>query len=104
MATDELGQAADEYTRQHIGGMQPVETIGDKVRAAFIAGAEWGWSKGVAWAAVEAGAIEHEGQPFEAPGENPYRRIGHNHTTRDIKPLGQCPACDEYHNRNQERA
>lgn len=24
------------------------------------------------------------------------RRIRHNHTTRDIKPLGQCPACDRY--------
>lgn len=23
----------------------------------------------------------------------------HNHTTRDIKPLGVCPACDYYHNR-----
>lgn len=21
----------------------------------------------------------------------------HNHITRDIKPIGQCPACDEYH-------
>lgn len=21
----------------------------------------------------------------------------HNHITRDIKPQGQCPACDEYH-------
>ena len=25
----------------------------------------------------------------------------HNHITRDIKPLGQCPACDEYHARNK---
>jgi hypothetical protein len=24
----------------------------------------------------------------------------HNHITRDIKPLGECPACDLYHNRN----
>ena len=23
----------------------------------------------------------------------------HNHTARDIKPLGKCPACDEYHDR-----
>lgn len=23
----------------------------------------------------------------------------HNHATRDIKPLDQCPACDDYHNR-----
>ena len=22
----------------------------------------------------------------------------HNHVTRDIKPLGQCPGCDDYHN------
>jgi len=24
----------------------------------------------------------------------------HNHVTRDIKPLGQCPACDNYHDRH----
>lgn len=24
----------------------------------------------------------------------------HNHVTRDIKPLGQCPACDDYHDRH----
>lgn len=24
----------------------------------------------------------------------------HNHATRDIKPFGKCPACDEYHDRN----
>jgi hypothetical protein len=24
-------------------------------------------------------------------------RINHNHITRDIKPLGKCPACDVYH-------
>ena len=23
----------------------------------------------------------------------------HNHITRDIKELGQCPACDEHHNK-----
>lgn len=23
--------------------------------------------------------------------------MSHNHVTRDIKPKGQCPACDEYH-------
>jgi len=28
-------------------------------------------------------------------------RTGHNHFTRDIKPEGQCPACDQYH--QQER-
>lgn len=28
----------------------------------------------------------------------------HNHVTRDIKPLGQCPACDDYHNRNIPKA
>jgi len=26
--------------------------------------------------------------------------VKHNHITRDIKPLGQCPACDNYHNRH----
>lgn len=25
------------------------------------------------------------------------RNNRHNHLTRDIKPLGQCPSCDEYH-------
>ena len=24
----------------------------------------------------------------------------HNHVTRDIKPLGQCPACDDYHDKH----
>ncbi len=24
----------------------------------------------------------------------------HNHVTRDIKPLGQCPACDRYHDKH----
>ena len=24
----------------------------------------------------------------------------HNHFTRDIKPLGQCPACDRYHDKH----
>ena len=27
----------------------------------------------------------------------------HNHITRDIKPLGECPSCDKYHNRNKEK-
>jgi hypothetical protein len=27
----------------------------------------------------------------------------HNHVTRDIKPLGQCPACDRYHDRHIPR-
>jgi predicted amidophosphoribosyltransferase len=27
----------------------------------------------------------------------------HNHVTRDIKPLGKCPACDEYHDRNMPK-
>lgn len=27
--------------------------------------------------------------------------VTHNHVTRDIKPLGQCPSCDLYHNRNK---
>lgn len=26
--------------------------------------------------------------------------IKHNHITRDIKPLGQCPACDDYHDKH----
>lgn len=26
--------------------------------------------------------------------------VQHNHITRDIKPLGQCPACDLYHDRH----
>ena len=26
----------------------------------------------------------------------------HNHVTRDIKPPGQCPGCDEYHRSQQE--
>ncbi|MGO2150816.1 MAG: hypothetical protein ACTH32_06400 [Microbacterium gubbeenense] len=38
---DEARAAADEYARHHIGGMQPVETLGDRVRAAFEAGAVW---------------------------------------------------------------
>lgn len=29
----------------------------------------------------------------------PERRPGHNHVTRDIKPYGQCPACDSIHER-----
>ncbi len=24
----------------------------------------------------------------------------HNHVTRDIKPIGQCPACDRYHDQH----
>lgn len=23
-------------------------------------------------------------------------RLHHNHVTRDIKPVGKCPACDQY--------
>lgn len=26
--------------------------------------------------------------------------IRHNHMTRDIKNRGECPACDEYHDRH----
>lgn len=36
----------------------------------------------------------------EAWFEEQKRIKRHNHITRDIKPLGQCPGCDEYHNRN----
>lgn len=38
---DEARQAAQGYAQRHVGGMQPVETIGDRVRAAFEAGAVW---------------------------------------------------------------
>lgn len=31
-----------------------------------------------------------------APAEDPRGGEGHNHVTRDIKPVGECPACDEY--------
>lgn len=27
----------------------------------------------------------------------------HNHITRDIKRKGECPGCDEYHNRKEDR-
>lgn len=27
------------------------------------------------------------------------RRTNHNHPTRDIRPIGTCPGCDEYHAR-----
>lgn len=30
------------------------------------------WDEGAHWAAVECGAIEHEGEPWLAPGDNPY--------------------------------
>ena len=30
-------------------------------------------------------------------GMLPAEQVQHNHMTRDIKPHGQCPACDEYH-------
>lgn len=42
---DEARAAADEYARHHIGGMQPVETLGDKVSAAFEAGAAWAFER-----------------------------------------------------------
>jgi hypothetical protein len=25
--------------------------------------------------------------------------VSHNHVTRDIKPEGKCPGCDDYHER-----
>lgn len=31
-------------------------------------------------------------------------KVKHNHITRDIKPLGQCPGCDEYHDRHIPKA
>lgn len=34
-----IEQEAKEYALRNVGGMQPVETVGDKVRAAYIAGA-----------------------------------------------------------------
>ncbi len=27
---------------------------------------------------------------------------GHNHVTRDIKPQGECPACDKYHQKHRK--
>lgn len=51
-------QTAEEYTRRHIGGMQPVETVGDKVRAAFEAGAVWAREQGTRGpSAAEAEAV-----------------------------------------------
>lgn len=41
----ELEEAAAEYTRYNIGGMQPVVTIGERVHDAFVSGAEWTESK-----------------------------------------------------------
>lgn len=29
--------------------------------------------------------------------------VPHNHMTRDIKELGQCPACDWYHQQQKEK-
>ena len=29
--------------------------------------------------------------------------MNHNHITRDIKRKGECPGCDEYHNRKIKR-
>jgi hypothetical protein len=34
-------------------------------------------------------------------GSCPLYRL-HNHMTRDIKPLGECIACDEYHKKVTE--
>ena len=31
------------------------------------------------------------------PTDSQHCLVRHNHTTRDIKPEGQCPACDHYH-------
>jgi DNA repair exonuclease SbcCD ATPase subunit len=30
--------------------------------------------------------------------------VKHNHDTQDIKPIGDCPGCDEYHNRNTSKS
>ena len=30
-------------------------------------------------------------------------RLHHNHTTRDIQPRGECPACDDYHAQREQR-
>lgn len=38
-ATNSLQTAAHKYTQSHVGGMQPVTTIGEKVEAAYLAGA-----------------------------------------------------------------
>lgn len=37
-------------------------------------------------------------QAMEAAKE---RASHHNHMTRDIKPVGECPACDAYHARRE---
>lgn len=34
-------EAAAEYTRRNVGGMQPVMTVGERVHDAFVSGAEW---------------------------------------------------------------
>lgn len=54
-------QTAEEYTRRHIGGMQPVETVGDKVRAAFEAGAAWAREQDTREPKVEI--VREEGKP-----------------------------------------
>lgn len=37
----ERENAAAEYTRRNVGGMQPVMTVGERVHDAFVSGAEW---------------------------------------------------------------
>lgn len=64
-------QAAEEYTRRHIGGMQPVETVGDKVRAAFIAGAVWAREQDTREPSADTGC-PHEAFEIDTAG-NPTR-------------------------------
>lgn len=35
----------------------------------------------------------------DATGDGKPWGVPHNHVTRDIKPPGQCPACDRFHDR-----
>ena len=46
---------------------------------------------------IEIASLERE---EETAVTDPAR---HNHVTRDIKPPGTCPACDQYHERDRER-
>lgn len=52
--------------------------------------------------------LDEEGEEWEPVDLVPRRvpaptgeRVRHNHVTRDIKPPGQCPACDLYHERSR---
>ena len=42
-------------------------------------------------------------RPHPTASEPPNGRLHHNHTTRDIKQRGECPACDGYHAQREQR-